>query len=389
MLTRTLLASASCGRRRAAAHWPQRRPSTPTAAAPSRTASRSSARRASARTRSAARNGFVLEVDAKLTEDGVPVAIHDATLDRTTNCSGEVRTFTLAELGACRIDVLGSPGSPLRTRVAARPVALATIAEVLKFARRTGAKVNLEIKNVPSDPDFDSTPAYANRVMDVVLAQPHPALAAADPELHRREPGRGAAAHAGSDHEPAVDPGDQRALPPDRGRQRLRLHLARVAGERRLREPRARPSGSTWRRSRSTRPRTCALRERQGGGPDHRRPADGGPRARPAPASVLRCRSVLRRAPAGRHWRHAPAQGRVGQTGVSRQDHHAGDDPKPPGAKRSRAGDRDCEFRFGTGRTPKRLGPPLVTILFEGNSDLLPSLDGPELAGLKPPEFTP
>ena len=70
-------------------------------------------------------------------------AAHDATLDRTTNCSGELRTFTLAELSACRTDVLGSPGSPLPTRAAARPVALATIAQVLNFARRTGAKVNL------------------------------------------------------------------------------------------------------------------------------------------------------------------------------------------------------------------------------------------------------
>src|SRR5215210_2522838 len=52
----------------------------------------------------AASNGFVLEVDAKLTEDGVPVAIHDATLDRTTACTGEVRTFSLAELAGCRID---------------------------------------------------------------------------------------------------------------------------------------------------------------------------------------------------------------------------------------------------------------------------------------------
>ncbi len=30
--------------------------------------------------------------------------------------------------------------------------------------------MNLEIKNVPGDPDFDSTPAYANSVMDAVLA---------------------------------------------------------------------------------------------------------------------------------------------------------------------------------------------------------------------------
>jgi glycerophosphoryl diester phosphodiesterase len=51
--------------------------------------------------RNAALHGFVFEVDAKLTEDGVPVAIHDATLDRTTNCSGEVRSHTLAEEG-CR-----------------------------------------------------------------------------------------------------------------------------------------------------------------------------------------------------------------------------------------------------------------------------------------------
>ena len=29
--------------------------------------------------------------------------------------------------------------------------------------------VNLEIKNVPTDPDWDPTPAYANRVMDVVV----------------------------------------------------------------------------------------------------------------------------------------------------------------------------------------------------------------------------
>jgi glycerophosphoryl diester phosphodiesterase len=100
--------------------------------------------------RAAARNGFVFEVDAKLTRDGVPVAVHDATLDRTTSCTGEVRAFTLDQLGSCR-------------------PAIATIAEVLELARLTASKVNLEIKNVPTDPDWDTTSAYANRVMDVVL----------------------------------------------------------------------------------------------------------------------------------------------------------------------------------------------------------------------------
>jgi glycerophosphoryl diester phosphodiesterase len=119
--------------------------------------------------RHAARDGFVLEVDAKLTRDGVPVAIHDATLDRTTTCSGEVRALTAVALRACRPDVLGSPGGGLPTRRVAPRGSIPTIAEVLELARLTGAKVNLEIKNVPTDPDWDPTPAYANRVMDIVL----------------------------------------------------------------------------------------------------------------------------------------------------------------------------------------------------------------------------
>jgi glycerophosphoryl diester phosphodiesterase len=120
--------------------------------------------------RSAATNGFVFEVDAKLTSDGVPVAVHDATLDRTTTCTGEVRSFTRAALRACRFDVLGSPGGGLQTRTVKPRGSIATIAEVLELARVTGSKVNLEIKNVPTDPDYDPTPAYANRVMDVVAA---------------------------------------------------------------------------------------------------------------------------------------------------------------------------------------------------------------------------
>jgi glycerophosphoryl diester phosphodiesterase len=119
--------------------------------------------------RAALRNGFVLEVDAKLTADRVPVAVHDASLDRTTNCTGEVRSFTLAALAACRPDVIGSPGSGLPTRAVSPRGSIPTIAEVLELARLTGAKVNLEIKNVPTDPDYDETSGYANRVMDVVL----------------------------------------------------------------------------------------------------------------------------------------------------------------------------------------------------------------------------
>ncbi len=40
----------------------------------------------------------VLEMDVRLTADGVPVVIHDRSVDRTTDGSGPVGSFTLAEL---------------------------------------------------------------------------------------------------------------------------------------------------------------------------------------------------------------------------------------------------------------------------------------------------
>lgn len=39
-----------------------------------------------------------LELDVRLSSDGVPVVVHDATLDRTTNASGSVERLTAAEL---------------------------------------------------------------------------------------------------------------------------------------------------------------------------------------------------------------------------------------------------------------------------------------------------
>src|SRR3712207_4558684 len=59
--------------------------------------------------REAAREGYVLEVDVKLTKDRVPVVIHDDTVDRTTPCTGAVSSFSRAALVPCKTDVLGSP----------------------------------------------------------------------------------------------------------------------------------------------------------------------------------------------------------------------------------------------------------------------------------------
>ncbi|MEG3055104.1 MAG: glycerophosphodiester phosphodiesterase family protein [Methanoculleus sp.] len=39
-----------------------------------------------------------VEVDLRLARDGIPVAIHDATLDRTTDGTGPVKDYTIEEL---------------------------------------------------------------------------------------------------------------------------------------------------------------------------------------------------------------------------------------------------------------------------------------------------
>ena len=113
----------------------------------------------------------VLELDVKLTSDRVPVVIHDDTLDRTTDCAGAVSSVTAAQFAACRVDVLGSGGS---TAPAPVPIPTATLAEVLAYARDSGARLNLEIKNLPGDNDFDVTSAYATTVIDAIKASGFP-----------------------------------------------------------------------------------------------------------------------------------------------------------------------------------------------------------------------
>lgn len=85
--------------------------------------------------REAARQGACwVEVDVTLSADGVPVILHDFTLERTTNGHGRVREWTFAALQA--LDAGG--GEPV-------PALAAVLAEV----RRLGLGLNLEIKPDP------------------------------------------------------------------------------------------------------------------------------------------------------------------------------------------------------------------------------------------------
>jgi glycerophosphoryl diester phosphodiesterase len=125
--------------------------------------------------RNAAHSGYTIELDVKLSSDRKPVVIHDDTLDRTTTCSGPVNARTARRLAKCKGDVLGSPGSALPTRPLAVPEAgVSRLEKVLALARRTGTRVNLEIKNLPTDNDWDPSYRYARRIMRRVVASKIP-----------------------------------------------------------------------------------------------------------------------------------------------------------------------------------------------------------------------
>jgi glycerophosphoryl diester phosphodiesterase len=86
----------------------------------------------------------LVELDVRLTADGVPVILHDLDVSVTTDGSGLVHELTLAEVK--RLDA--GKGRGERTEVP-------TLREALELV--TGrAGVNIEIKNLPEEPAFDS-----------------------------------------------------------------------------------------------------------------------------------------------------------------------------------------------------------------------------------------
>ncbi len=82
-----------------------------------------------------------VEFDVKLTQDGVPILMHDERLERTTSGRGEVALTTLAELE--KLDAGGWFGPRFRgERVPTFEAALALCAEL-------GLGINVEIKPCP------------------------------------------------------------------------------------------------------------------------------------------------------------------------------------------------------------------------------------------------
>ena len=80
-----------------------------------------------------------VEFDTMLSADGVPVLMHDDTVDRTTDGTGAVRRLTLAELR--------------RLRVGGEPVPL--LSEALRCCAELGLWANIELKAVAGGDDAE------------------------------------------------------------------------------------------------------------------------------------------------------------------------------------------------------------------------------------------
>ena len=113
------------------------------------------------------KRGVWLELDTQLTSDGVLVVLHDDSLDRTTDCTGDVITKTAAEVVTCD----ASRSFPGWNR--AEPVP--TLEQVLREGRRRRWRLSVELKNIPGEANFDPAgTAAADALVDLLARVPYP-----------------------------------------------------------------------------------------------------------------------------------------------------------------------------------------------------------------------
>jgi glycerophosphoryl diester phosphodiesterase len=86
----------------------------------------------------------VLEMDVHATRDGQVVVIHDATVDRTTDATGEVRSFTWDELRRLDASARFAPAAGHAARSFTGPLRVPRLDEVLEAF--PDALLNVEIK---------------------------------------------------------------------------------------------------------------------------------------------------------------------------------------------------------------------------------------------------
>jgi glycerophosphoryl diester phosphodiesterase len=109
-----------------------------------------------------------VELDVRLTSDGVVVVSHDADVGRMAGEQGFIHEMTLERIKALDASIgHGREGDQGGAAGAAR-TEIPTLREALSLVRGRGG-VDIEIKNLPEDPDFDSPDeAVASEVVKVL-----------------------------------------------------------------------------------------------------------------------------------------------------------------------------------------------------------------------------
>ncbi|PLS02360.1 glycerophosphodiester phosphodiesterase [Neobacillus cucumis] len=96
-----------------------------------------------------------IELDVQLTKDGVPVVIHDETLDRTTDGTGWVKDFVYEELRKFNASY------KFGEQFGHCPIP--TLEEVCNFISHTSITLNIELKN-----EIVSYPTLEEKVYDLI-----------------------------------------------------------------------------------------------------------------------------------------------------------------------------------------------------------------------------
>lgn len=79
-----------------------------------------------------------IELDVHTSADGELIVMHDETVDRVTDGSGQISKMTLAQLKKLKVSTPAEPNGIYR---------VPTLKEVLDLMRKTDMKVNIELKN--------------------------------------------------------------------------------------------------------------------------------------------------------------------------------------------------------------------------------------------------
>jgi glycerophosphoryl diester phosphodiesterase len=112
------------------------------------------------------RSADVVELDVHVSKDGVPFVIHDGTLDRTTDCSGPTAELTAAQLDDCHVNLLGTNDVFKSAPGSTEPVP--RLAAVLRWAKSSGTRLNIEINHYPNEPSYDTSDKFVTAELDAI-----------------------------------------------------------------------------------------------------------------------------------------------------------------------------------------------------------------------------